>query len=70
MAGKLYVLANLTDEQLNEVKEAEQTLVPGIEILAYKAADADVARLNPSQLECLQGLEQKLGLTLVVYRKD
>lgn len=69
MAGKIYVLANLDGDQLRDVKEAEQTLVPGIEILAFKAAETDVAPLNPSQLECLQGLEQKLGLTLVAYRK-
>lgn len=69
MAGKLYVLANLNNEQLEQVKEAERTLIPDIEILAFKSADSEVARLNPSQLECLQGLEQKLGLTLVAYRK-
>ncbi len=69
MSGKVFVLANLDDEQLNEVKEAEKTLASDIEILAFKSAQTDVAHLNASQVECLQGLEQKLGLTLIAYTK-
>ena len=69
MAERIYVLADLSEEQLRMVREGEQTLDPAVTILAFKPAESRVADLNGSQVECLQGLEQKLGLTLVAYRK-
>ncbi len=63
-----WTLANLTDEQLGKLKEAEQTLGP-FNLLAYQPVPVQPAQLNASQTECLQGLEKILGVTIVAYRK-
>lgn len=70
MKGKLYIAPKLSEEQQKMVREAEQTLHPGkIEIVVYRPVEADIVDLNPSQIECLQGLEQKLGgLTAVAIK--
>lgn len=70
MDNKIWLMAKLSDEQLNKVKQAEQTLDPGsISIVALNEVDSNVASLNESQLECLAGLEKKLGMVLVAYKK-
>ncbi len=68
MNETVWKIADLTDEQLKEIKEAEKTLGP-FSLLAFQPVRLETAALNPSQLECLQGLEKNLGVTLVAYRK-
>jgi hypothetical protein len=68
MNDTVWKIADLTDEQLKEIKEAEKTLGP-FSLLAFQPVRLDTAQLNPSQLECLQGLEKNLGITIVAYRK-
>ncbi|HBY94553.1 MAG: hypothetical protein M5U01_27555 [Ardenticatenaceae bacterium] len=70
---KAWTLAKLTNDQLQMVKKAEQTLGPDY-LLVFEATDLDkaevqVADLNQSQLDCLQGLEQALHMTVVAYEK-
>jgi hypothetical protein len=68
MEDKIWMLANLTDDQLKLVREAEQTL-GSINVLVFRPAGLKVAGLSESQIECLQGLEKKLGMTVVAYTK-
>jgi hypothetical protein len=68
MDNKIWMLANLTDDQLKLVREAEQTL-GSINVLVFRPADLKVAGLNGSQIECLQGLEKQLGMMVVAYTK-
>ncbi len=68
MADKLWEVATLDVEQLRLLQEAEQTL-DSVNLVAFDSVDTQVAKLNPSQIECLQGLEKKLGVTIVAYRK-
>lgn len=77
-----WMYAHLSDEQLKMVSEAEQTLGKNVKyVLAYAPdhgiandgmdipqAGLHVAVLNPSQVECLQGLESRLNTVLVAYR--
>ena len=73
--------ARLNRQQLDLIKEAEETLGADI-LMAYRPdqrADArgelitqsgfQVASLNESQLECLQGLEQQLDSVVVAYQR-
>jgi hypothetical protein len=64
MPQGIWTIAKLTPEQEKEVKEAEKTLGNGV-ILAFAESQAPASDLTPSQLECLQGLEKKLGVVLV-----
>ncbi len=69
MKGKVWVYSNLTEEQLKIVREAERTLgSQDLRILVFDQVESNLADLNPSQIECLQGLERKLGLTAVALR--
>ncbi len=68
MADKIWEVATLDVEQLRLLQEAEQTL-DSVNLVAFDSADVRVAKLNESQIECLQGLEKKLGVTIVAYRK-
>ncbi len=68
MKDTVWKIADLTDEQLKEIKEAEKTLGP-FDLLAFQPVQMDTAGLTASQLECLQGLEKNLGITIVAYRK-
>ena len=68
MENKAYKLAKLSDEQLKKIKEAEPTL-GAINLLAFESVDLQPAPLNASQIECLEGLEKNLGVTIVAYRK-
>ena len=73
--------ANLTDVQREQVADAESTLGTDY-LLAYQTGKPQasqstaslpgglqVAALNPSQLECLQGLENQLQAVIVAYSK-
>ncbi len=64
MPAKIWTLSRLSDEEERLLKEAEATL-GGKVLLAYEPDQVAPARLNESQLECLQGLEQKLGMSVV-----
>ena len=79
MADNRWTWAKLTDDQLELVAEAEQTLDMDY-LLAYQPSqeppgqtvgpqELEVAPLTESQLECLQGLETKLQAVVVGYRK-
>jgi len=73
--------AELSDPQLEYVTEAEGTLGADY-LLVYQPESSQpsqagglsdslqVASLNPSQLECLQGLEDKLQAVVVAYNKS
>lgn len=73
--------ADLEPEQLALVDEAERTLDTDI-VLVYRPSAwgtvdgetvADGLRpvdLEASQLECLQGLESRIGGVMVAYRRD
>ncbi len=77
-----WMYAHLNNEQLKMVSEAEQTLGKNVKyVLAYEPdhgntsqgmniplEDLRVAELNPSQVECLQGLESRLNTVLVAYQ--
>ncbi|MHB8992663.1 MAG: hypothetical protein ACYC66_13670 [Chloroflexota bacterium] len=64
MAGKIYTLSHLTEEQERLLKESESTLGGGV-LLAYREGEVSPAQLNESQMECLKGLEEKLGMTIL-----
>ncbi len=68
MENNVWLLANLSADQLRALQEAEQQLGP-VSILAFQPEQAKVAQLNESQVECLKGLEGQLGLTLIAYQK-
>ena len=73
--------ADLTDPQLKHVAEAEDTLgadyllvyqpdnSPSSSEVSSSSGGLQVASLNPSQLECLQGLENQLQTVVVAYNK-
>ncbi len=65
---EIWTLAPLTPEQERLIKEAEATLGAGV-LLAYRRGQVEPSHLTPSQLECLEGLEQKLGLTILAVEK-
>ncbi len=81
MAAAEWTFADLEPEQLALVAEAERTLDTDV-VMAYKPSPygtvdpetiADGLRpvdLEPTQLECLQGLERIVGGVLVAYRRE
>lgn len=64
MANGIWALAKLTPEQMRLLEEAERTLGGNV-LLAYTQVDVEPTPLSESQLECLQGLEKKTGLTVL-----
>ncbi len=60
---KLFSLAGLGREQLQQVKSLEKQL--GRTILAFQGHDAKPAELSAAQLETLKQAEGRLGLTLI-----
>ena len=82
MSAQDWQLADLDTTQLDLVREAERTLDADY-LLAYRPTPDGAAggvpsirrlRLRPapldeSQVECLQGLEQRLGVVTVAYRR-
>ena len=81
MANAEWTLADLEPDQLALVAEAERTLDTDV-VLAYQpsaygtvdpetiAAGLRPMDLEPTQLECLQGLERMVGGVLVAYRRE
>lgn len=74
--------ADLDNEQLKLLIEAEQTLGADI-LVAYQAGNRatvhgdnisqnnlEVAVLDESQIECLQGLEQKMNSVVIAYNRS
>lgn len=64
MPAKIWTLSHLTPDEEKLLKEAEATM-GGKVLLAYEPDQVEAAPLDESQLECLQGLEQKLGMAVV-----
>lgn len=74
--------ADLGPEQLALVAEAERTLDTDVVMVyrpsAWGTADPELVtadglrpvELEPSQLECLQGLEERVGGVMVAYRRE
>jgi len=76
--------ADLRGEQLEMVREAEETLGSGVDyVLVYQhgqgagngstrppQAGLQVAGLNESQVECLQGLEMNVKGVAVAYAQN
>ena len=82
MSSSGWTWAELTGEQLGLVSEAERTLGTDY-LLVYQQGqqatggsvglsrgNVQVAALNESQLECLQGLEAQLKSVVVAYRQS
>jgi hypothetical protein len=80
MASNEWTWATLSAEQINLLREGEKTLGADY-LVAYqrqRGAGADggdlsqyglsVARLDESQLECLQGLEEKMDAVVIAYQ--
>jgi len=63
----IWTLARLTPEQERLLKEAEALLADGV-LLAFTKDQISGSELTPSQLECLQGLEQQLGIVIVAVK--
>ncbi len=64
----VFTLTHLTDEQERLLKEAEATLGARL-LLAFTDKELKPSDLNESQIECLQGLEERLGLTILAVEK-
>jgi hypothetical protein len=64
MPRAVWTLAKLDPEQERLLKEGEAVLGAGV-LLAYAPSSATPSPLTASQLECLRGLEEKLGVVLV-----
>ena len=62
----MFVLANLTDDQLDRLRAFEQKA--GIKILAMKHVDIEMAPIDATELTELQTLESELGVCLVAVR--
>lgn len=71
-------LAELDDAELDLVREAEETLGADV-VLVYRPGGDGVpasdppglrpSELDESKLECLQGLERRIGSVAVAYRR-
>ncbi|XYH97355.1 hypothetical protein ACMHYB_57965 [Sorangium sp. So ce1128] len=68
MEQAIWTLANLSAEQERLLKEAEAALNGGA-LIAFERRDVTPTQLTPSQLECLVGLEQRLGLVIVALKR-
>ena len=76
MISEGWTWADLDERQLALVREAEETLGSEV-VIAYRQAEpARVGRggvamspaaLDESQLECLQGIESRIGCVAVAY---
>ena len=81
MATAEWTFADLEPEQLALVTEAERTLDTDV-VMAYRPSPYGTVdpetishglrpvELEPTQLECLQGLEKMVGGVLVAYRRE
>jgi hypothetical protein len=81
MDGNGWAWAKLNTGQVEQLLEGERTLGADI-LLAYEAntsnaatgkasqVDLEIAALDESQVECLQGLEKNMQSVVVAYRKS
>lgn len=69
MAKGIFALKKLSPDQERLLKEAEESLGGGI-LLAYSDEQLQPADLDASQIEYLQGLEEKLGMTILAVQRD
>ena len=81
MNGNGWAWAKLNDSQMEMLLEGERTLGADI-LLAYEASasnpftgkasqvNLEIAALDESQMECLQGLEKNMQSVVVAYRKS
>jgi hypothetical protein len=82
MANSEWSWASLNGEQISMLREGEQTLGADI-LLAYQSdqtaavqearfsqSGLQVAPLNESQLECLQGLEKNMQAVVIAYQQE
>ncbi len=67
MPQGIWTLTHLTPEQEQLLKEAESTLGANL-LLAFSDGQVELSQLNESQLECLKGLEDKLGMTVLAVK--
>ncbi len=67
MPEAIWTLAKLTPEQESLLKEAEASLGGGI-LLAFSRTEVVPSQLTSSQVECLEGLEKKLGLVVLAVQ--
>ncbi len=63
---KLYSLAGLGNDQLQQIKSLEKQL--GKTIIALKGHETNLAELSTEQLAMLKQSEGKLGLTLIAVQ--
>ncbi|HEX9015123.1 MAG TPA: hypothetical protein VF960_03855 [Chloroflexota bacterium] len=69
MARGIFTLTHLNEEQERLLKEAESTLGANI-LLAFSDSTVRPSQLDESQLECLQGLEEKIGVTVIAVEPE
>ena len=62
----MYVLANLTSEQLQTIQQFEQSA--NVRVLALSPMDVDPASIDGQLLQKLQQIEEELGVCLVAVR--
>ncbi len=79
MADKAWKWAELSENQLRDLRQAEQTLGADI-LLAFEGVgevsetkrglpNLQAAQLNESQMECLRGTEDHLKAVVVAYKR-
>ena len=81
MADKDWAFARLEGEDLDLVEAAERTLSADV-VMIYRqgdtqpvdsrvleADDLEPAALDESELECLQGMEERMGAVAVAYHR-
>jgi hypothetical protein len=69
MARGIFTFTHLTPEQDRLLKEAEESL-GGQVLLAFTDDEVRPSDLSESQLECIQGLEEQLGMTILAVDKE
>ena len=68
MPQGVWTLSHLTAEQEQALKEAEATLGFNV-LLAYSEGQVTPSQLNQDQLQYLQDLEHRLGVTLIAVER-
>jgi hypothetical protein len=81
MADKEWTFAKLEEDDLELVEAAERTLSADV-VMVYRTGDAapvdarvleaddlEPATLDESELECLQGMEERMGAVAVAYHR-
>ena len=69
MKSKLISLANLSDKDLEKIKNLESRL--GVTLLAYSWCQGpELANLDQKNLDDIKKLEEELGISLVALDED